>query len=92
MIITKDWINKHKTANGAWNRKQLEALGVSWPARKGWQKLLINTVIDPINQRTFEKYGNSKGDNIKDLKRQVAVLNKRIVELQAIINKLNKGN
>lgn len=29
-----------RTPNGAWNRDQLEALGVSWPPVAGWKRAL----------------------------------------------------
>lgn len=54
MMITKEWIHAHKTPAGAWNRKQIEALGLTWPARKGWQKRLEGTEISFDKQIIFE--------------------------------------
>ncbi len=86
MIITKEWLNKHKTANGAWTKRQIEALGLKWPVRKGWQKLVIGREIG-FCQIAFESGATSKGskDKTKELQQQIIGLNKKIVELQAII-------
>lgn len=45
MIVTREFILKHQTANGAWTRAQLNALGVSWPPINGWLRALVGTTI-----------------------------------------------
>jgi len=57
MIITKQWIHDHKTPAGAWNRKQIEALGLSWPATKGWIKSLEGKEVTLEQKMDFEFYG-----------------------------------
>lgn len=62
MIITKQWIyehktaHEHKTAGGAWNRKQIEALGLKWPLHRGWINTLIATEITDKQKEEFERY------------------------------------
>ena len=67
MIITKQWIHAHKTPAGGWNRKQIEALGLTWPARKGWQKRLEGTEIDGVAQMCFEVNSAAGKNRIEDL-------------------------
>lgn len=92
MIITKEWLNKHKTANGAWTKRQLEILGISWPATKGWQKTLIGQSIPLHTQVIFEHGATSKGskDKTKELQQQIIGLNKKIVKLEHAIELLLK--
>jgi hypothetical protein len=54
MIITKEWIHAHRTPAGAWNRKQIEALGLEYPARKGWIGKLVGTEIAELAKAAFE--------------------------------------
>ena len=54
MIITKQFIMKHRTDKGAWTQPQLESLGVSWPPRKGWMNRVIGKDISEDGQETFK--------------------------------------
>lgn len=36
MKLTRDFIMQHRTPRGAWNKPQLELIGVTWPPAKGW--------------------------------------------------------
>ena len=90
MVITKEWLNKHKTARGSWTKRQLSALGIEWPATKGWQKRLIGTPICDTRRKVFESPAISNGsrDKTKELQQQIIGLNKKVVELEAIISSL----
>ena len=44
-IITRGWINEHKTAGGAWTAKQLSAIGVNWPPARGWPQRVVGATI-----------------------------------------------
>lgn len=55
MIVTKEYINQHKTKNGAWTRKQLTALGVEWPPEKGWKKRAVGNVLTAPKAAIFEQ-------------------------------------
>ena len=94
MIITKEWLNKHKSPKGGWSKRQLEVLGIRWPAIKGWQKILIGKELKPEQRKVFENGATSRGsrDKTKELQQQIIGLNKKIVELQAIIDFRNEHN
>lgn len=54
MIVTKQYLNKHKTGKGGWTKKQLVALGVEWPPTKGWKKIVIGHALTDEKVRAFE--------------------------------------
>lgn len=60
-VITLDIIEKGKTKNGAWTKRQLEILGVQWPPIKGWKedvkKALLILDKEQINE--FIEIGKS---------------------------------
>ena len=37
-ILTEDILNKGKSKNGGYSKKQLELIGINWPPIKGWKK------------------------------------------------------
>ena len=80
-MITKDWLHSHKTRAGAWNRKQIEALGLKWPTGKGWQRDLIGSTITEAARLTFEGASNTKPS-------QPPV---SLTALQARIDRLERG-
>jgi len=47
--LTEEIINLGKSKNGGYNKKQLLAIGISWPPVKGWKKIVIK------NRYTNEK-------------------------------------
>ena len=52
MIITRQWIMDNRTKAGAWTKVQLNALGVSWPASKGWMQMVEgNLLTDELAER-----------------------------------------
>ncbi len=53
VTLTHEFIDSCKTPGGAWNRKQLNALGVAWPPRQGWKSKLVGTVISAKQAREF---------------------------------------
>jgi hypothetical protein len=55
VLITREYINKHKTPRGAWTRAQIEALGIEWPAKQGWISRLDGEVITSDQARRFEE-------------------------------------
>jgi len=57
LIITSDYLNKHKSKNGGWKKSQFEAIDIRWPPSKGWKKSVIGRVITPSQQRKFERKG-----------------------------------
>ena len=66
MKLTANYINSHRTAKGAFTRKQIEALGLDWPPVKGWIQRLVGTEISDKNAEIFENgrtvYNSGKGN------------------------------
>ncbi len=60
MIVTKAYIEKNKTVKGSWTRKQIEALGIEWPPRKGWKKRIIGHVLTDQKAAVFEQKKKTK--------------------------------
>ena len=54
MIITKQYINSHRTPRGAFTKAQVEALGIKWPPRAGWINRVIGEVISTEQAKKFE--------------------------------------
>lgn len=40
-LVTRDELEKARTANGGYSRRQLEEWGVPWPPPKGWKQVLL---------------------------------------------------
>lgn len=55
MIITNDYLEQNKTPKGAWTKKQLAAIGVNWPPKKGWKKRVIGNEITEEQASKFER-------------------------------------
>lgn len=60
MIITKDYLDRHKTPKGAWTKKQFEAIGIRWPPSKDWLSKVIGTRLTPELARVFETSNQPK--------------------------------
>ena len=54
MILTRSYIEAHKTDMGAWTRSQMQAIGVKWPQPKGWIQEAEGREITEENARIFE--------------------------------------
>lgn len=67
MILTKQYIDKHKTGKGGWTKKKINALGVDWPPTKGWKQRLIGTVITDEKAAIFEGRKNAKPEVINSM-------------------------
>lgn len=55
MKITRDLImaGSSTTHTGAWNKKQLEVLGISWPPKHGWLHGMIGSEISDEKYQKF---------------------------------------
>ena len=66
MIITKDFIMKYRTTRGSWTRSQIEDLGITWPAKRGWKDRVVGTEITEEKAESFKNYVyNKKGKGKK---------------------------
>ena len=63
MKITKEFLNEHKTKNGAYTRKQFQILGIGWPPGKGWERQIIGKELTIEEAELFEKAKNIKIEN-----------------------------
>lgn len=82
MIITKKWIHDHKTQAGAWNRKQLAAIGVRWPAVKGWIDVVDGHEISAGSRAVFESHAGEKAVPQQSLGSRVVALEMTIETLK----------
>lgn len=53
-IISLEFINKHRTANGAWTKAQMQVLGIPWPQPTGWKSAIFGKVISDEQAKAFE--------------------------------------
>ena len=98
MIITKKWLNSHKTKFGAWTRPQIESLGLQWPPTKGWMDRVKGTVIDDNRARAFEskvpqkvaRKAAFKHGNISQSKKDTAEMRMLSKEAGLMIDKAKK--
>ena len=54
MKVSAKWIHAHHTSRGAWTRRQLAAIGVSWPPARGWMWRAEGMEITEAQRQTFE--------------------------------------
>ena len=81
-IVTKDWINKFKTKAGAWNKVQLNALGIKWPPTQGWIDRVDSESISSHNARIFEEASVKKPKGHQpDIDKYIAYLFKNVGKL-----------
>jgi hypothetical protein len=52
--VTEKWVITHARPGGAWSAKQLAAIGVSWPPKKGWKQRVEGMEISEEQRQTFE--------------------------------------
>lgn len=52
-FITRELIREGQSLAGGWNRKQVEALGLEWPPKHGWQHRLLGNEISDQNAARF---------------------------------------
>jgi hypothetical protein len=58
--VTDEWLKAYGTDADSWNKKQLEALGITWPPRKGWKRAMIGTEITEQQKLRFEAARNRR--------------------------------
>ena len=55
-IVTRRWIEAHKTKNGGWKARQLKQLGIGWPPVKGWIDQAVGRQIGEFERVVFESF------------------------------------
>ena len=64
--VSKKWINDNRTIKGAFTRKQIQCLSVSWPPGKGWISVVCGSLITIEQKEAFEINSTSyAGDKMK---------------------------
>lgn len=53
-IVTRAWMDMHRTARGGWTAAQLRAIGDSWPPVRGWAARAVGRVITDDARQAFE--------------------------------------
>ncbi len=84
MIITKEWIMANQTPRGSWNAKQLNCLGISWPAPKGWIRRVSGNDISLYKQTEFETLAGEPAKdkiNVQDQERRIKELELKLEQL-----------
>lgn len=54
-LITKEFLLNNRTDKGAWNKKQLEILGIPWPPVNGWHSKVIGKYLSTDQVKDFIK-------------------------------------
>lgn len=54
-FVSKEWVWEHRTKKNSFKRKQLEALGISWPPKNGWLQTVDKKIISEENRLLFEQ-------------------------------------
>jgi hypothetical protein len=54
VLVTREYIMKHRTKRGAWTRVQILALGIEWPPQQGWIDEVCGQTLSPSNAMKFE--------------------------------------
>ncbi len=81
-VLTHAMIDAGRTPAGAWNRKQLAVLGVTWPPRHGWKQTIVGKEYTNEDLSEFMELG--KTGNVKPGLNPIAVDKaiKRITQLE----------
>jgi hypothetical protein len=55
MIVefTNELLEKGKSRNGGWSRKQLKLIGIKYPLKKGWKRKVIGKLFDASTIEQF---------------------------------------
>ena len=53
-VLAYEYIHQHKTLNGGWTKRQLEAIGLDWPPQNGWIGTVCGKAISDQSAVDFE--------------------------------------
>lgn len=73
MIVTEKLLNRIQRGNGGYTRVQIETLGLQYPTKTGWKKLVVGR--DITNWRTLfterDRVLPTRGERKRDLKQRI---------------------
>lgn len=76
------------TGYSGWNKKQLAALGVGWPAPRGWLKELVGKEISESQwAKVVELKGANRNPEKMTFRQYIKSLEDRIAALEAKVNR-----
>ena len=55
-MVTRRWIEAHKTKSGGWKARQLKQIGIDWPPVKGWIDEAVGRRITEDERVIFELF------------------------------------
>lgn len=55
MIITQEWLSRHRGPTGAYNKRQIELLGLKYPLHKGWKEDVVGKELSEEKAMEFER-------------------------------------
>lgn len=78
--VTEELIKKGEQGQGGFNRRQIEALGITWPPRHGWKRRALGTLI---TEEAAYEFVALKGITNRRVKRKTAALKELLLNLDA---------
>jgi len=67
VVLTKEYIMKHRTQAGSWTKAQIQALGLDYPPRHGWIAQLIGKELSESQAQLFEEAKHLRAGKAKQL-------------------------
>lgn len=81
MMITREYLLAHRTANKAWTKAQFDVLGLNWPPAKGWMHQVVGKEITDDECRMFETAKLVSSNNqLSRIKRELRMLGSEALE------------
>lgn len=75
-VITEEWLRANATSGKGWTRRQLEALGITWPPSTGWLQNIIGDSISTEQQAQFERARRGQTQEFYDYERLIVCARK----------------
>jgi hypothetical protein len=59
IYMTTEMIRSQRSSNGGWSRRQLDAIGVEWPPKKGW----LDAAAGPVTEGQWDAFQRCAEDD-----------------------------
>ena len=84
--VTHQLLDEASNASGGYTKRQIEALGLTWPLRKGWKSALLNSGLvlsqEQYDLLMWDSHRNGKAVNNKEVKGETT--NERESDLRTV--------